>query len=347
MSKARAELKTIAAPGRRPGPSPERLFEVMTAYQHTAALKAAIELDLFTGIGDGLNSAPLLAKRIHGSERGVRIICDCLVVLGFLTKTEDRYGLTAESAVFLDKKSPVYAGSMKDFLASPVMMAGFQDLATVVRTGRPLADHPFSGVEHSIWIEFARSMAPFIARVAQETAKLLSHQSEIKLLDIAAGHGLFGITVAHLNPKAKIVALDFASVLTVAQENAARSGVSDRYSLLPGNALEIDLGAGFDVVLLPNLMHSLDRATNELLLKKIHAALAAKGRLIVVEFTPNEDRVSPRLPALFALMMLANNHGDAYTVEEHQAMLSSTGFKDCRVYPLGPTPFTAIVAARA
>jgi 4-hydroxy-tetrahydrodipicolinate synthase len=60
------------------------------------------------------------------------------------------------------------------------------------------------------------------------------------------------------------VALDFPSVLTVATENATRCRLSDRYSLLPGNALEVDLGTGFDVVLVPNLLHSLDRATNEL-----------------------------------------------------------------------------------
>jgi SAM-dependent methyltransferase len=136
-------------------------------------------------------------------------------------------------------------------------------------------------------------------------------------------------------------------VLTVAKENAARYGVSDRYSLLPGNALEVDLGTGFDAVLVPNLLHSLDRAINEFLLERLHGALAPKGRVVVVEFAPNEDRVSPRLPALFALTMLANNPGgDAYTVSEHRAMLNRAGFSDCEVHSLSPTPFTAITAAK-
>jgi len=346
MSNAQAELEAMPVSVARLGPSPEKLFETMTAYQQTAALNAAIDLDLFTEIGAGQNTASSLAKRINASERGVRIICDCLVVLGFLTKAADRYTLAPDSAVFLDKKSPAYAGSMKNFLASPIMMSGFKDLATTVRSGRPLADPPFSGIEHAMWVEFARSMAPFILRAAQETAKLLCNPTEMKMLDVAAGHGMFGITIAQLNPKSRIVALDFPSVLTVAQENAVRSGVSDRYSLLPGNALEVDLGGGFDVVLVPNLLHIWDRATNELFLKKAYSALSPKGRIIVVEFAPNEDRVSPRLPALFALMMLANNHGDAYTVAEHRAMLNSAGFLDCQVHLLPATPFTAIVAAK-
>ena len=346
MSNAQLEQKTQEQ-GAGSGPSPEKLFETLTAYQHTAALKAAIELDLFTAIGEGRNSVLSLVRRIQGSERGVRILCDFLVVIGFLTKTGDRYGLTADSAVFIDKGSHAYAGSMKNFLACPLMMEGFQDLATVVRTGRPLADHPFSAVEHPIWVEFARSMAPFLYFPARETAKLLDNELEMKVLDIAAGHGMFGIAVAQSNPRARIVALDFPSVLTVAKENADRAGVSDRYSLLPGDALELDFGMGFDAGLVLNLMHSLDRAKNEHLLMKVHNALDPKCRVIVVEFAPNEDRVSPRLPALFALMMLAlSPGGDAYPVSEHRAMLDNAGFSECHIHPLPPTPFTAIVAAK-
>jgi hypothetical protein len=70
------------------------------------------------------------------------------------------------------------------------MIEGFKDLATVVRSGRPLADQPFSGVEHPIWVEFARSMAPLLYLPAQTTAKLLGGESEMKVLDIAAGHGM-------------------------------------------------------------------------------------------------------------------------------------------------------------
>ena len=347
MSSAQLEQQTTSIPSVRPRPSPQKIFETMTAFQQTAALKAAVELDLFTAIGAGQNTVPALARRINGVERAVRILCDCLVVIGFLTKNEDRYGLTADSAVFLDKRSHTYFGSAKNFLASPLMMDAFKDLATVVRSGRPLSDHSFSGVEHPIWFEFARSMAPLMYLPAQETAKLVDGESEMKVLDIAAGHGMYGIAIARRNPKARIVALDFPAVLTVAKENAARSGLADRYSLLPGNAFEVDWGTGFGVVLVPNLLHSLDRATNEALLKKAYSALAPKGRVVVVEFTPNEDRVSPRLPAFFALTMLANNGGDAYTVSEHRAMLKSAGFSSSEVHSLGGSPFTAIVAAKA
>ena len=348
MNTPQVARKMTSPQGTGQRPSPDKFFETMVAYQRTAALKAAIDLDLFTAIGEGQRTASALAKRVQGVERAVRMLCDSLVVLGFLTKGESEYGLTADSAVFLDKRSPAYAGSARKFLASPFVVDGFRDLAAVVRSGRPVSDQPFSEEdEHAVWAEFARNMAPLARLVAQETAKLLDRDCAIKVLDVAAGHGMFGIAIAQQNPKATIIALDWPIVLAVAEENAKRCGVSDRYRLLPGDALEKDLGVDFDAVVIPNVMHLWDRETNVRFLKKVHTALAPKGRVVIVEFVPNDDRVSPPVPALFALNMLANTTaGDVYTVSEHLAMLSEVGFPDCEVRQLPPTPHTAIVAIK-
>ena len=348
MSTARIVRESVSNQEATHRPSPDKFFETMVAYQRTAALKAAIDLDLFTAIGEGQRTASALATRVHGAERAVRMLCDSLVVLGFLTKDGTSYGLTVDSAVFLDKHSPAYVGSARNFLASPFVVDGFQDLAAVVRCGRPMWNQPFAEEdEHAPWADFARNMAPLAYLVAQETAKLLDQDSAIKVLDVAAGHGMFGIAIAQQNPRATIVALDWPSVLAVAEQNAKRFAVSDRYSLLPGDALEVDLGAGFDAVVMPNVMHLWDRPNNVRFLKKVHAALAPNGRIVIVEFVPNDDRVSPAVPALFALNMLANTTaGEVYTGSEHRAMLSEAGFPDCQIQQLPPTPHTAIVAVK-
>jgi len=348
MTRAQVIGETISNQGLGRQPSPDKVFETMVAYQRTAALKAAIDLDLFTSIGEGHTTASALAKRVEGTDRAVRMLCDSLVVLGFLTKGGSSYGLTADSAVFLDKRSPAYVRSARKFLASPLVVDGFRDLATVVRAGRPVSDEPFSEEDkHAAWAEFARNMAGLSFLVAQETARLLDPDAEIKVLDVAAGHGMFGIAIAQQNSRATIVALDWPSVLAVAEENARRFGVSHRYRLLPGDALEADLGIGFDAVVMPNVMHLWDRPTNIRFLKKVHAALVPKGRVIIGEFVPNDDRVSPAVPALFALNMLANTTaGDVYTVSEYRAMLSEAGFTDSQFRPLPPAVHTAVIAIK-
>lgn len=95
------------------------VFDTINAYQRTAALRAAIELDLFTAIGSGINSSPALAAHASASERGVRVLCDYLTVIGFLSKAQTEYCLTRDSAVFLDKRSPAYLGGAIGFLLSP------------------------------------------------------------------------------------------------------------------------------------------------------------------------------------------------------------------------------------
>lgn len=348
MSTAQAVIDTAPTQGRTQRPSPDKFFETMVAYQRTAALKAAIDLDLFTSIGGEQKTLSALAKEVQGPERTVRMLCDSLVVLGFLTKAGNSYGLTADSAAFLDRNSPMYVGSARNFLASSFLVDSFRDLAAVVRSGRPLLDQPFAEEdEHAAWAAFARNMAPLAYMVAQETAKLLDQDSAIKVLDVAAGHGMFGIAIAQRNARATIVALDWPSVLAVADENARHFSISERYSLLAGDALEVDLGTGFDAIVVPNVMHLWDRPTNVRFLKKAHAALSPKGRLVIVEFVPNDDRVSPPVPALFTLNMLANTSaGDVYTISEYRAMLSEAGFPDCRFQQLLPTPHTAVVARK-
>lgn len=323
----------------------------MHAYQRTAALKAAIELDLFTAIGETTGTLTELVRRLEASERGVRVLCDYLVVMGFLHKNLDepefRYGLTSDSAAFLDKRSPKYVGSSTIFLASPFFTHAFRDLATVVRSGSPIPDSPSIEQELPIWVDFARGMGPIMYPIAEQVAKLLGDMVDAKILDVASGHGLFGIAVAKQNPTATIVALDFPSVLAVAKDNARRFGVGEQYSLLPGDALVVPFGAGFEAILVPNLLHHWDRSTIQDFLQKAYFALKPGGRIVVVEFAPNDDRVSPPIPASFALIMLANTSGgDAYTSSELVAMLQDAGFKHCESKTLLPSPQSVIVAVK-
>jgi ubiquinone/menaquinone biosynthesis C-methylase UbiE len=346
MSATQMQEQAVSTESFNQKPTPERFFETTTAYQRTAALNAAIDLDLFTAVGEGQSTIAELAQKVGGRERAVRILCDSLVVLGFLIKHGNNYRLAPDSAMFLDRRSPAFAGSARNFMGSSYVVDGFRNLAAIVRSGPGELNNTYADdLKESAWVEFARSMAPLSHVIAMEVAKLVDRESRMKVLDVAAGHGLFGIAIAQQNPNAAIVALDRPNVLVVAEENARRLAVAERYQLLPGDALEVDLGNGFDVVLMPNVMHLWDRQTNVRFLKKVKAALAPKGRVIIIDFVPEEDRVSPAVPALFALSMLVNTTaGDVYTASEHRSMLTEAGFGDCQLRRLIPTPQTAIIA---
>jgi 2-polyprenyl-3-methyl-5-hydroxy-6-metoxy-1,4-benzoquinol methylase len=329
-------------------PSPQLFFDTAQAYQRTAALRAAIELDLFTTIGDGADRVPAIAAQCQASERGIRILCDYLTIVGFLTKADGRYQLTLDSSVFLSKRSPAYFGSVVRFLASPGVVGLFDDLAGTIRRGSvPKSDSTVAD-ENPVWQEFARSMVPMMMPASQAIADILdvAGAGPLRVLDIAAGHGVFGIAIAQRNPQAQVVAVDWAGVLAVATENAAKMGVAARHTALAGDAFKVDWGSGYDIALMTNFLHHFDAATCTTLLAKVAASLKPGGRIAVLEFVPNEDRISPPESATFAMQMLGNTpSGDAYTLSELTAMLKSAGFGTVSAHPM-QGPQTLIVGTR-
>jgi ubiquinone/menaquinone biosynthesis C-methylase UbiE len=310
--------------------TPEHIFETLNAYQKTAALKTAIELDVFSAIADGATTRASIAKRCQSSERGIRILCDYLTINGFLLKNGQEYALADDSAVFLNRRSPAYLGEAAKFLALPEMINLYQDLTAIVRAGTSLkGEQSTNEPDSSKWVEFARSMSSLQRMTAVAVAETLcaSAGEKWKVLDVAAGHGMYGVMIAKQNPNAEIFALDWPEVLKVAHENAKAAGVAARHHHVPGNAFEVDFGKDYDIVLLTGFLHHFDPQTIETILRKVHAALKPGGRAVTVEFIPNEDRVSPPASAAFSMIMLGTTRaGDAYTYSEYDKMFRNVGF---------------------
>jgi len=330
-------------------PSPQLFFETANAFQRTEALKTAIELELFTAIAEGKQTAEDIGARCKASARGTRILCDFLVVHGLLTKHANRYALTPDSAVFLDKHSKAYVGGALRFLLLPSAVEGYKHLTEAVRKGGTARDEHSLTPEHPMWVEFARGMAPLMAMPAELLAKLLRAEegAKWKVLSLAAGHGLYEVTLARHNRNAEVWAVDWANVLEVAKENAAAAAVAGRYHTIPGSAFDVEYGDGYDIALVVNFLHHFDQLTCEALLRRVQASLKPGGRAVIVEFVPNDDRVTPPLAASFSLIMLAGTPaGEAYTFKELQRMLSNSGFRSSELHPLPPTFFNVVIGTK-
>ncbi len=330
-------------------PNPANIFEAFNAYQRSFALKAAVELDLFTVVGLGKNTVEQIAAATQASERGIRILCDFLTIGGFLRKEGKQYGLTIDSATFLDRNSPAYFGAASQFLLDPRLIAPYMNLTEVVRNGR--TSLPGDGTvspDNPIWLTFARQMAPLVYPAATEMAEMFAGSEPKKVLDIAAGHGLFGIMVAEQNRKAQITAVDWPDVLEIATENARKHGVAERHTSVGGDAFTLDFGGPYDLVLVTNFFHHFDPPACEQLMRKIHACLTDGGVCVNLDFVPNDDRVSPPTPAGFAMMMLGTTAaGDVYPFREYDIMFKNAGFASSELRQLTRSPETIIVARRA
>ena len=328
-------------------PSPVAIFDMMNAYQKTAALRGAIQLGLFTLIAEGKTTAAEIAAARGASERGVRILCDYMTVAGLLAKQDGRYANTPDTAFFLDRRSPAYMGGAVDFLNSPQLFEHFSDIAGAVKKGGTVVDSLGSTApDHPIWENFAHAMGGLALPQAMSVAALVvgSDPRPMTVLDVSASHGMFGIAVAQKNPHARVVGLDWGNVLTVARENAAKMGVGDRYSTIAGDAFTVDLGGPYDTILVPNLLHHFDLAECEKLLTRLRSALKPGGKTVVVEFVVNEDRISPPSAGAFALVMLATTPaGDSYTFKEYESMFVQAGYKNIARHDVGHGIQVAVV----
>jgi methylase of polypeptide subunit release factors len=330
-------------------PTPQRIFETLEAFRRTAALRTAIELDVFTAIGKGNSAAAEIAERCLASERGIQTLCDYLTMLGFLDKQGQDYSQSADAVAFLDRRSPAYLGdSASEIATGQAVVAAFSTLTEAVRRGgTALEGGGTLAPEHPIWVAFARAMAVPGGFLARLLADCLDEPVEgpSKILDIAGGHGLYGIEFAKRNPRAEVFAVEWPQVLAVARANAERASVSDRFHEIPGDALSVDFGSGYDLALVTNFLP--DLGTTEQLLKRIHSALAAKGRVALFELMLNADRASPPAAAALNLTLLATTpSGETRTASQLSETLKRAGFREAEIREVPSAPNRVAIARR-
>lgn len=279
-------------------------------------------------------------------------MCDFLSVHGMLEKIDVHYRSAPDAALFLDKNSPAYFGSVGQLMSSDSLYKPFMDVASLVRKGgTTLEGQGTVEPNFPMWVQFARDMVPMMmpaaAFIGELVTKDIDPSAPLRVLDLAAGHGVFGIEIAKRHPGAEIVAQDWAPVLDVATENAQKSGVHDRHQRLEGNAFDVELGNGYEVVLLTNFLHHFDAQTCTDLLKRIYASLNEGGQVITVEFIPNADRVSPPFESCFSMIMLATTaSGDAYTFVELEKMFTDAGFNQNELIRQEGLPQSIVVSRK-
>jgi SAM-dependent methyltransferase len=319
-----------------PAPDPSRILDTLCAYWQTNALKAAIDIGMFTALGRRARTTSQLAEDCGAGETRLRSLCDVLVALGFLHKRNGRYRSTVEAARFLDARSPETLAAVSRFFNAPQLTAAFSGLAATIRGDRS----PGAASDPRMWREFAAATLALRHSVAQAIADALLSRRLVRgrILDVGAGASPAGIELLARTRATALVVQDRPAVVEVALRHAATAGVRDRVAALRGDAITVDWGGPFDLVLMVNVLDYFDASARARLVRKAHAALGSGGTLAVYAPLLNESRTSPPDAVAYSLLLLAlRADGHPSTFRELKGLLRGARFAPvtrCRGLPL-------------
>jgi len=320
------------------GTLPDHLDQMIRSYMPSRCLLTALELDIFTAVGDG-NNAEQIGERIQASARAVGMLLDALVSLGLLSKKETVYSNTPESARFFVQESKDNQRNALLHLAN--IWHRWSTLTDAVRRGTrlPLDRDKTSEWTHSFIAAMqrnAKERAPFVV-------KALGTAGVRRTLDLGGGSGAYSIAFAKACPEARCEILDLPEVVPLTAEYVSKAGVMAQVSVRAGDMLHDDFGSGHDIVMLNAICHMFSEAQNREIFCRARQALAPNGRLVVQDFILNPDKTGPQQAALFSLNMLVSTDGGAsYTEAEYTRWMKDAGFQEIRRINL-PGPSDLIV----
>lgn len=329
-------------------PSPQRIVDLWFGYTPTMVLVSAVQLNVFSALAGGAMTAADVAKATNTSLRGMTMLLDALVSLELLQKQANRYALSAEAEAYLVKGRDGYLGGFFE-----VFQNGVHDwlkLAESVKSGQPVRPVDDRQAAEEFFPPLLRALHVANRGAAHNLARKLGIGTRwrgLRILDVAAGSGVWGIAAALEDPSSTVTALDYPRILTITREYAAKDGVADRFSYLEGSLREAAFEENtFDLVILGNICHSEGADATRDFLNRLPAAMRPGGRVAIVDMVPNEERTGPPFPVLFALQMLVHTtQGGTFTQGEYTRWLQEAGFKKVEAVDIRfHSP--AIVAAR-
>ena len=329
--------------------TPERILKLAWGYVPPLLLEAAIRHRVFDVLDAGAMTIPEVAKATGASARALKALMDALVGLEFLAKEErGRYALAPESAAFL-------VSTKAGFLGGPIrhnsehLIPRWLQLNEVVATGKPVSAVNEEKSGGAFFHDFVLDIFPLSYPAAQYLARERNYGVDgapVRVLDLAAGSGVWGIALAQSSPRVRVTAVDWPEVIPVTKKSVERFGLAERFSFVEGDLHEADFGSGYELATLGHILHSEGETLSRRLLKKTFDALAGGGTIAIAEFLVNPERTEPLIGLFFAVNMVVNTtEGNTWCFEEISEWLREAGFVDARTIP-SPGHSPLILATR-
>ena len=327
---------------------PGDILQIFGGIQATGVLTAALKLGLFAAIDRGAGDADAVARSIECPARTTRILLDATVAIGLVEKKGATYALTSAASNHLVPGKPQYVGDVANIFSSSMIWTELAHLDAVVRNGGTLLAEHAETEKNPFWEMFAQSSAAMAMPTAQAIVGLLGEhlakKPKARVLDVAAGSGIHGYTLAKAVPTVELTQIDWPNVLEKSKAWQDRLGVdAARVTRIAGSFFDVDWKGPYDVVLLCNVYHHFDDATCVTITKKAAQALAPGGKLVVEEFLYDPEIANP-MGAMFGVLMMAwTRKGQTYAASDIARWAKEAGLGAAHVEPSRTGPSSLVI----
>jgi len=339
-----------AASAPQPELSARPLIRILGDFANSRILDAALEYDFFTLVDRGLQTAEEIAGQAGTDRRATRIVLDSLLALGLIDKRAGRYYLTPISSAFLVRGKPSYIGDFRHVALA--LWDGMADLKESLKTGKPVSRLDSAG-ELKVWEKLVVGIIPIAepaARALCDILKLGTLWRGPRVLDIAGGSSIFGMTILSRDPSAEVTQLDWPNVNAVAKKLNQERGLAGKIRFIDGEHRSATIEPDYyDLVLASNFCRFESPKGNQQLFAKAHTALKPGGKFIVNDFLPNEERTGPTFPLRFSVYTLTHTpEGECWTLSQYSDWLRGAGFAILETHSGIPDtlPGTTLIVAR-
>ncbi|MGE0100998.1 MAG: methyltransferase [Blastocatellales bacterium] len=324
--------------------NPEKILQIGLGFWPSKTLLSAVEMGVFTELANGPEKFESLSGRLGLHPRSARDFLDTLVALGFLIRTDNVYGNTPETDMFLDKKKPSYIGGILE-MANHRLYRFWGHLTEALRTGQPQNEAKTGGpglfetlyAEPARLREFLAAMTGISHPANATIARKFPWADYSTFADVGTAQGDLAVQISLANPHLRGHGFDLPEVAPIFEEYSQAVGVSERLSFIPGDFFKDELPR-VDVITMGHILHDWDLPTKRMLIKKAFEALPKGGALIVYESIIDDDRSKNAFGLMMSLNMLIETPGGFdYTGADCQSWMKDAGFTSTRVEHLvGP-----------
>ena len=308
-------------------PSREPIDRISHAVPTPMALRAALQLDLFTALADGPMTVEELADALGVKPRRLKMLLYALVVAEFLELSDGRFTNSAISDYYLVKGRPQYTGGIHGLWTE--LWTGMLQTAESIRTDIPQAKIDFEEMSQAELTGFLKGLHGSASADGRYLAKNQIFSKARHIVDVGGGSGGVAISLCQEHSHLVATLIELPAVVPIAREMIAEAGLGDRITAETADILGKPLEGEFDIAIARNLFQVLSAKECQKTAVNIAAALPAGGTFFVIGRICDDTRLSPVNTVNLNLVFLnLFDNGEAYTESEYRCWLESANFVD-------------------